>query len=316
MASSTALWNTATVETLARVWRYVRRPDVRRDPLRLISRRAVYGFQRRIVPGRLTEVRRFEIHDGLVVNGRLSDVISRSLYLYGTFEYASMEAFKMLTRPGDIVVDAGAHIGTYTLSASRLVGPAGRVLAFEPDLANLELLRRNVTGNHASNVAIHGVALFDRSTMLPLEGTPYEANSGLPRLSRNVVGHERWPMVRCRPLDELLTECDIDSIQVMKVDVEGFEAEVFAGAQRILQACRPDILFEVGDLQESERGATSPAIDLLRSLDYEIFGIRMHKGRPQLDPIPATAPASLYTDVYRERWQQLNLVARHAGSAR
>ena len=302
------------VETVARAWRYARRPDVRRDPIRLISRRAVYGFQRRLAPERLTTVRRFEIHDGVIVNGRLSDIISRSLYLYGAFEYASMEAFKMLTRPGDIVVDAGAHIGTYTLAASRLVGPTGSVLAFEPDHANRELLRLNVNANHASNVTIHDVALFNRTTRLPLQGTPQESNSGLPSLSRDGREDKRWPLVPCRPLDEVLDESATSSVQVMKVDVEGAEAEVFAGADLTLRASRPDILFEVGDLEDTKLGATSPAIELLRSIGYSIFGIRLRHGRPELDPIPQTAPASLYIDAYREPWQQLNLVARHAAA--
>lgn len=284
---------------------------MRRDPVRLLSRRALYGLQRRLTPSRLTTVRSFTIHDGIRVHGRLSDVISRALYLYGTFEYASMEAFKMLTRPGDVVVDAGAHIGTYTLAASRLVGSTGRVLAFEPDRDNLELLRQNVNDNHSSNVSIYDIALFDRTTMLPLQGTPYAANSGLPRLSPDSGGDAGWPLVQCRPLDDLLAESDVDSVQVMKVDVEGFEAEVFTGASETLEASRPDILFEVGDLEESSQGASSRAVDLLRSLGYNIFGIRVLDGRTQLERISPSAPASLYTDVYREPWQQLNLVARH-----
>ena len=92
-----------------------------------------------------------------------------------SWEQPVVDAFAMAIRPGDVVYDIGAWIGPYTLLASKLTGPEGRVVSFEPDPVAREQLERNVALNRAENVQIVPVALADRNGTARLSGGDSEA---------------------------------------------------------------------------------------------------------------------------------------------
>ena len=90
---------------------------------------------------------------------------SKAEWLAGGFQAYEVEevaAVRRLVRPGDLVFDVGAHVGFYTTMFSRLVGD-GAVVAFEPDVINLELLQRNLERNRARNVVVRSQAVSDAS---------------------------------------------------------------------------------------------------------------------------------------------------------
>jgi FkbM family methyltransferase len=104
------------------------------------------------------------------------------------FEPFETEWLENLVRPGDTVFDIGAHIGFYTLLLARLVGPAGKVLAFEPDPANFALLQQNVVLNRYANVALYNLALSS------------QAGSAALFLSGDNAGeHRLWQPAEARP---------------------------------------------------------------------------------------------------------------------
>ena len=132
-------------------------------------------------------------------------------------------------RPGMRVVDIGANIGLYTLLLSRLVGKCGTVTAIEPDPCNFELLKTNCAFNSVTNVVLHHAAAG--------------ASHGSMRLYRSLVhsGDSRMVFqqpsrlrqsveVEVRTIDELVAGQRVDFI---KVDVQGWEGEVFKGMKEI-----------------------------------------------------------------------------------
>src|SRR5712692_81229 len=92
--------------------------------------------------------------------------------LLSTYEREQTALFRRAVRPGDVVFDIGAHAGYYTLLASALVGPTGKVFAFEPDTRNYRMLEKQIAINRCSNVVLsssavsdsNGVAQFARGT--------------------------------------------------------------------------------------------------------------------------------------------------------
>jgi FkbM family methyltransferase len=141
----------------------------------------------------------------------------------GTWEPEVIEFFSKALRPGDIVFDIGAYVGPYTLLASRLVGPSGHVFAFEPDPVAQALLQRNVGVNRALNVSV----------------VPYAvgASDGWASLAYSVLGDSATritaaadPATTDVPIVSLRTFCRKENVQpdVIKIDVEGAEAEVLA----------------------------------------------------------------------------------------
>ena len=81
-------------------------------------------------------------------------VVCRMIAAYGNWEPSETAWFLRTVKPGDIIVDAGANVGYYTVIGSRLVGDRGKVYAFEPDPSNFELLRKNVELNGLKNVVL------------------------------------------------------------------------------------------------------------------------------------------------------------------
>ena len=144
--------------------------------------------------------------------------------------------FAATLRPGDLVVDVGANIGYTTLLAARLVGPSGRVIAFEPAARMAVLLRRST--DQASNVEVRQCAIGageGRTTF-------YEANFGDLSSVLPVEGAVHYDV----PLSTLDSQLHgLPSPTLVKIDVEGFEPEVIAGMGRVGQAdTAPLVIFE------------------------------------------------------------------------
>ena len=168
--------------------------------------------------------------------------IARPLLLKGTFEEDETALVKRLLQPGMQVADIGANVGYYTVLTSRLVGPSGRVFAFEPAPKNFELLLKNLETNGCRNVRPFQVALSSQSGT----GTLYLDGSatGNPSMSGdNVPDKAGEVQVQTVTLDEALSgEAPID---FLKIDVQGAEGHVLRGAQRVLAQAKLAILIEI-----------------------------------------------------------------------
>jgi FkbM family methyltransferase len=145
----------------------------------------------------------------------------------GNFEEHRQRALAQVLQAGDCFLDVGAHSGFFTLLGSRLVGPKGRVVAFEPLPANLHFLRLHMEANHLENVTLIDAAVSDS------EGVAFfaeGANTHTGELSPK--GEIR---VRTVTLDELQTQGHIPAANVIKIDVEGAEMRVLRGAEQVLK---------------------------------------------------------------------------------
>jgi len=169
-------------------------------------------------------------------------------YLSGNPEPGVQEAIARHLSCGDCFYDAGAHIGYYSLLASRLVGEAGRVVAFEPDPANLTVLRENLARNGATNVEVVPAALWNHSGVVAFERSACRGAAVSSR--RGVVVEPAGKELEAGILSvEALT---LDSFAargnppgLIKVDVEGAEIEVLEGAEELIRHSAPVWLFEV-----------------------------------------------------------------------
>lgn len=152
-------------------------------------------------------------------------------------------------KPGMHVVDIGANLGVYTRMLSRLVGPAGRVFAFEPVPRTFALLSAKVVVDGLANVTLLNAAISNVDGQCALsvpDGNFYRAAVAEAGLSATVTA-TRWR------LDALFAE-RLPRISFIKCDVEGHEAECVEGAARLTRAARPTWLIEVhGD--PDERGS-------------------------------------------------------------
>ncbi len=154
----------------------------------------------------------------------------------GTWETDYTEAFKRLLRPGAKVLDVGANLGWYALVAAPIVGPGGRVFAVEPNpgLARLvyDSLRTNGFGGFSR---VFQVAVGDAPGVVDLFARPDMPGGGFIRPAAHDVADPPKPAVRVAsvPLDDLLA-AETGPIDVVKMDVEGWEGMAIRGMTRVL----------------------------------------------------------------------------------
>jgi FkbM family methyltransferase len=131
------------------------------------------------------------------------------------------------SRPGDTIVDLGAHIGFYALKEGKAVGPSGRVYAFEPNPSVFELLRANVDHNGLKWVECVPLAVTDRSDHATLWTSPrWSTTASLYQSGRTGTHGIRVPTIS---LDEFVKSHDIRKIDILKMDTEGAEPLIVTG---------------------------------------------------------------------------------------
>ena len=164
------------------------------------------------------------------------------------YEPEVVAAIKSIVRPGATCVDVGAFLGTITRVLADAAGRNGRVVAFEAYPPSAERLRSALAAEGLSWITVENVAVTDGA-----EPTVW-LHTGRARLNAewNVMGHdvdgnETPPEleVRAISLDDYLPSGE--PLHFVKIDVEGAEARVLAGMQRLLAEARPVVLVEFHD---------------------------------------------------------------------
>lgn len=170
--------------------------------------------------------------------------------------------------PGMIFLDIGANFGLYSLVASRLVGSEGLVLAVEPNPVVMEYLTRNIQLNLANNVFVLEKALsneFGKKFLWIHAGDPFGSSS----LAKSDLSTKTME-VEATTLDALCG--DLPRLDLVKVDVEGWEARVLQGGLRTLRRWRPMVIFEVSPRRCEEPGVDQgEALSILEMCGYEFF---------------------------------------------
>lgn len=194
-------------------------------------------------------------------------VIGRSLATYGEWAQREIEFLLHFIKAGDTVLDVGACFGTHSLAFSERVGQAGRVLAFEASPRNFPFLEKNCQACHAGRIKpiqavvaqADSLAFQFRNDDQNRGGSSFDAVASADACEgRDAI------VVKSRSIDGLV----LDRVDFIKIDVEGMECEVIAGALATLQRCAPYIFFEVNFIEEGRR-----TIELLRGGDYLFFGL-------------------------------------------
>ena len=173
----------------------------------------------------------------------------------GTYETEKAELLFRHVKPGWTAYDIGANVGFYSLLVSRLVGPSGHVVAFEPSPRNLEFLRHHLNLNHTTNVKVLDVAVSDA------EGVTRFSVDSDPKKSRITDAGEIT--VRTTTLDRLIGELPMPDL--IEMDIEGAEYSALRGAERMLRTLRPVIF-----LSTHGHDIHRACCELLRSLGYKL----------------------------------------------
>jgi FkbM family methyltransferase len=134
-------------------------------------------------------------------------------------------------KKGDIIVDAGAHIGVFTIKAAKAVGDEGKVIAIEPEMDNLRFLGRNLQANSLRNVVVVKKGVWsDRGRLRLFLGKNGERHSLL-----NLDAQNKFVEVDVDTLDNILRELGVCKVDFVKMDIEGAEIEAYKGMTSALK---------------------------------------------------------------------------------
>ncbi|OSI69426.1 FkbM family methyltransferase [Bradyrhizobium canariense] len=229
--------------------------------------------------------RQVVVRDGISYDLDLSQGIDFAIYLGGIFERSTAVALSKLTEPSSLVLDIGANIGAHTLRLAKLVGPNGRVIAFEPTEFAFRKLRRNLDLNPtlASRVeALHCFLTANDATPVPnaiYSSWPLAAEAGLH--AKHLGREMQTESAEARSLDNVLAQGADRKVQLVKLDVDGFECDVLQGATSLLRDTRPIFVMELAPYVLEERGAS---LDQLLSYfipnGYSFYDERTQKRLP------------------------------------
>lgn len=178
------------------------------------------------------------IHGCVVALNPNDPVVSGALML-GAYEKAETRLFRTACRPGMIVLDVGANVGYYTALAMRALGPDGVIIAMEPDPDSFSYLQKTVAANGNARVTCVPMAAAGESGEATLFISRH--NRGDNRLYANEFGTESLT-VQTVTVDDLLKGLGIDKVNLVKIDVQGFEGHVLGGMQATLAHSSPLII--------------------------------------------------------------------------
>jgi len=187
--------------------------------------------------------RRVRLPNGLQMELGLLDLIERQLRTRGEWEPSVGQAIADLLQPGDTFLDIGANIGYFSLLAAKIVGPQGRVFAFEPAFITLTQLVKHIEMNGCDNIIVNALALGDTTTTATLN-IAHAHNRGQTSLQPTTVSRQQQPTL-VMPLDALLPAAT--KIALIKIDIEGGEVAALHGMQQLLQRQKPAIICELID---------------------------------------------------------------------
>jgi len=181
-----------------------------------------------MIPHELYDVRKV---DGIRFGVRLSKPDDYQI-VYGQQEKGFLDLKPSL---GDVVLDVGAHVGSYALRYSRIVGNKGRVVAFEPEPDNRRILNWNIRLNKADNVSPRSEALGNFRGKGRLKLSAFAGVHSFVRTSAEIhqTGEILVPVMK---LDDL----DMARVDLMKIDVEGYELEVLRGGEETITRLTPN----------------------------------------------------------------------------
>lgn len=207
------------------------------------------------------------------------------------WERDEQEMMRRLVRPGDTVLDIGAHIGLHLVLLAELAGPRGRVHAFEPNPRKNRPLAATVEG--LPNAVLHPFGLAERASSATLFIPEDQSMASLSDWTEGRVGAVGTSGCEVKRLDDLVASGEIDRPAFIKCDVEGGEHGVLTGARATLDRREAPIILYEANLRSARAFGLpiSAATDLLRSLPAPRYSIFHVQPGAQLVPLAAFDPA-------------------------
>ncbi len=205
--------------------------------------------------------------DGILLRVDIYDYVGH--YIYFQFKDLGQDRLLLMANKNDYVLDIGTNIGSTLLSFANKIGNNGRVFGFEPDKLNYDSCLQNIKLNDFENIQVSNIGLGDSCGKFKMV-TDTSSNRGMNRISYSVVD-DNVAEIQVETLDKWLEINSINRIDLIKMDVEGFELKVLKGGKSSILSHTPRLFIELDDnhLKAVGDSATSLVKFLKEDLKYK-----------------------------------------------
>ncbi len=231
---------------------------------------AYWLFQIFIVRGRKTI--RFTTKYGFFMELSPYEYYMSGYFFLGESNPMETRVLRRVLRIGDIFLDVGAHIGWYSLSARQIVGPAGKVIAFEPNPSCVSELKQNIILNSLHSIKIEKIAIADKNKKSDFWLGDDMAGSLIKESAQELTHYSvKKILVTVKTLDTYCREHKIENIRLLKIDVEGAEEKVIQGAMRMLRKYHPCLILEIYSDTLKSRRTRMKMLRSLMKIGYKLY---------------------------------------------
>ncbi len=229
--------------------------------------------------------------DGLVIFISTKDIIGWKIYFFGEYETDTNNVLEKYIKPDDVVIEAGANIGSETLLIARML-KQGRIYAFEPNPYTFERLKINASINELHNISAFDYALGESDTTIQFNIYPKNfCNSGMSSKYMETSNTRKIDVTQ-KKLDSFLKENNINKVDFIKMDIQGAEMDMIAGAAETIARHKPTIFTEACEPYND----TKVLFDTLKNAGYNVYLIGEHQ----------TTLMSSISDVKDGNWLAIN----------
>ena len=223
----------------------------------MFGTRYIRAGAKKIIPEYVTTV-----PGGIKLRVRSSDTSEG--YMVDEIYYKQIYERYYKPKEGDVILDVGANLGAFSIRSSRSVGEGGRIVAVEPESTNFRLLRENVQMNGCKNITPIRTALGEQPGKASLNVYKKRGNNSFIRKKTESLEHQEE--VQMGTIDELVSECGLSRLSLIKVDTEGYELKVLQGGKKTIQNLKPKI---VGEAHPHISDAASVILSYLEEYGYD-----------------------------------------------
>ena len=196
---------------------------------------------------------------GQMVYNKNDELVGKSLEEYGEWMQAEMAFLMPYISSGGVCIDVGAYIGTHALFFANAVGSKGIVIAFEPEQIMYQLLSANISLNHYVNIRAFNCAVDETAGLVQITDMDYREPNNFAAAS--ISRFAGYP-IEARTIDD----CSLPSVDLIKIDVSGWEPEAVMSASQTIRQHQPFIYARHLPFDQS-----TDLIQLIQSYDYDVY---------------------------------------------
>ncbi|RZD46594.1 MAG: hypothetical protein CXT78_03960 [Thaumarchaeota archaeon] len=195
--------------------------------------------------------------------------ISTELQIYQSHEPLTTHLMIKELKQNMVCVDLGSNIGYYAVIESNIIGESGKIFAIEPSPVNFPILKLNLENQKKNNFSVYNIAIGDKNENMEFIISSKSNWSKIRMNDEKINPEDKIIKIPVKTLDSFVKENNIKKIDILRMDVEGFEYNIILGANRVLEKFKPKIFVEIHKMYLGKE-KTYKIFSDLKNKGYEI----------------------------------------------